>query len=533
MRYSRIIGTVFVTLLNVTVAYAQISTPIPSKATDKTIEPSVVTMDQLPFEGAVQRIIPPPPRLPRASAVPEKPTEPITHSVDVQVDERDVFVQPSPQQSLALASANSFTTEGEIDIAGATDGKQILTTNNAISVYNLMGALIHRVSSFSFWCSGTPILTSCFQGFDGDDRVRYDTGSKRWIITALWVFGVKPVKDVIAVSQTSDAMGAWNVYEFPACGANDTWDGSDQPHAGFNTKWIVVNSACSSSPTSLIVIGMLSIFDKANLYRGGALTLNGTWFEITDPFDSRTDNPVLTYNTNAGQEFLAHVDVNSQGFVIMIYSNISGAVNAPVLHSRARTIVTSFKAGAFFGGLPAADAPACTACINSEAATWVHSSSVWNFKNGTVWVLATIVMKDPLQQSATQVLSVAANPNNGNAKALLITGDGALGSEIGMPLVTPTISDNNALIVYDSSTTTFAPGVKAVIWDISTNKVTGKLMVPGQLTPDVGFDRDRWLDFIDDITPIPGTSQMVIGASIASPSVSNPQHATYWATVTP
>src|ERR1700693_2984589 len=90
---------------------------------------------------------------------------------------------------------------------------------------------------------------------------------------------------------------------------------------------------------------MLSIFDKANLCRGGALTLNKTWFEITDPFDSRTDNPVLTYNTNAGQELLAHVDVNSQGFVIMIYSNISGAVNAQFyIQERAQSLLASKRA---------------------------------------------------------------------------------------------------------------------------------------------------------------------------------------------
>ena len=90
-----------------------------------------------------------------------------------------------------------------------------------------------------------------------------------------------------------------------------------------------------------------------------------------------------------------------------------------------------------------------------------------------------------------------------------------------------------ALIVYDESNCNFFPGIKAVLWDLEKNTISDKTTLKeGSLTPTV-FPQGRWVDFIDAIAPIPGTSPLVVAGSLASPSLIDPQQATYWAQVSP
>ncbi len=54
----------------------------------------------------------------------------------------------------------------------------------------------------------------------------------------------------------------------------------------------------------------------------------------------------------------------------------------------------------------------------------------------------------------------------------------------------------------------------------------------GSLTPTNG-DQNRWVDFVDALTPIPGSARFVLGATLAAPSANDSQRSTYWATITP
>src|ERR1700730_11855891 len=399
----------------------------------------------------------------------------------------------------------------------------------------MTGNIISETLKRDLWCGGNPALPICsFGGFDGDQRVIYDPGAGRWIITALWLPASSTIAtDVIAVSQSNDPRLGWNLYQFPACGSFYTRNGSDQPHTGFNGKWIVVNSSCGSQ-NGIPGTG-LGVFSKSDLYSGKSLIVNTNWFEFVDPISGQTDNPTLTYTRAAGREYLTHADVSASGFATTTYSYLSGATNAPVLHSGVETVTTSFKASL---NLPSVSAPGCNFCMGYFSAGWIHSSSVWAFHSGVPYILSTVVLGNPAVSNGTQVINVATNIPTGQAVALRIApltqnGSGAMASEIVMPIVPPSSVDE-AVIVYDYSSSTYYPGVKAVLWNMDSNSVIyGKSLMQGVLTPSPGFNRRRWVDFIDAVAPVPGRSKLVLAGSVAAPSSTDSEHATYWVQIQP
>jgi hypothetical protein len=75
--------------------------------------------------------------------------------------------------------------------------------------------------------------------------------------------------------------------------------------------------------------------------------------------------------------------------------------------------------------------------------------------------------------------------------------------------------------------------VKTATWNVDHNTVGHlRTLTPGSLTP-TGFAQGRWVDFIDAISPIAGSASLVVGGTVAVPSVNSTQGATLWATVVP
>ena len=93
---------------------------------------------------------------------------------------------------------------------------------------------------------------------------------------------------------------------------------------------------------------------------------------------------------------------------------------------------------------------------------------------------------------------------------------------------------NEALIAYDYSDSAFYPGIKMATWNVDNNSIiSASVLKRGVLTPNNG-DQNRWTDFIDALSPIPGNGSFVVGGTVAGPSPNNdPQRKTFYATVTP
>ncbi|HET6214654.1 MAG TPA: hypothetical protein VFE14_17445, partial [Micromonosporaceae bacterium] len=112
--------------------------------------------------------------------------------------------------------AGTFTVSGAPpDTNAAVGSTQVVEiVNTSIAVFNKTGtALLGPVNTNTLW--------SGFGGFcqttnDGDGVVRYDRAANRWIITqfANVRSSSGPYFECLAVSQTSDATGAWFRYAF-------------------------------------------------------------------------------------------------------------------------------------------------------------------------------------------------------------------------------------------------------------------------------------------------------------------------------
>lgn len=421
----------------------------------------------------------------------------------------------------------SFLTGGDVDISGATDGRYIVSPDvGTLAVYALNGALVKATSLSDLYCGGAQPLPTCANGgFAGDSRVLYDIGSRRWVASALWVYSsVAPAEDVLAVSATPDPTAAWYVYQFPACGAFDVQDGSDQPHIGFSDQWITVTSACGADPRG----AGLAVFDKRALYGGRSLGLNATWFEFLDPLENagNRDNPVSTYAPTTNHREYLTISTVSNGRAAVIYSFVEGPTNAPRYSPAFLQVTTSFPAG----NLTAVDTPACQGCLVAYSNAWIHSSGVWLLRNGIPVIVSTYEIGDPRYLRSTELVALAST-QTGVSRALRLAGGaaglGPLASEIALPLVRATAT-NTATIGYAISGPATDPSFAYASWNIDANKVTSvSLLGQGTIAP-IGYDLGRWTDFTSALTPIPYSSDLLIGGPVAIPSPNDPYRSIAW-----
>lgn len=439
-----------------------------------------------------------------------------------------------PHGAMDIIQGGAFTSTDDIDLPGATSGSYIISFSGGyFYVYNLGGAVVKQIPSASLICGASGSLPICANNPAlADPRVVYDTWSNRWVASGMMKSSGAPT-DVVAVSQTSDPTGGWYAYQFPPCGSSYPSVNWDQPHLGFNNQWIVVDTACDTNYPGL------AVFDKNALYSGAGLSLNANWFEFNDPAEwNNKDNPTRTYvATVNNREYLTASypgNCNTIGGTCVneVYSHIEGATDSPVFYASTDTMKTDFPWGDSYQ--VHVSTPTCSACLHTYSSNWTHSSSVYHFTDGHAYILSTAVFGDPAYSNGNQVVSFAMS-DAGTAKSIRIEGGanaGPLTSEIAMPL-SPNLSSNEAIFAYDWSSPSFYPGVWASQWNIDLNRLDfTNVLVQGTTTPNTAFYQGRWSDFLDAMSPIPGSSALLVGAHRASPSATESTQSSYWTTLT-
>jgi hypothetical protein len=107
------------------------------------------------------------------------------------------------------------------DTNGAVGATQFVEwVNESFAVFNKStGAIVYGpAAGNTLWAGfGGP----CQSDNDGDPIAQYDKQAKRWIMTQFAVTGGPPYYQCVAISQTSDATGAWNRYAFQFTAFND------------------------------------------------------------------------------------------------------------------------------------------------------------------------------------------------------------------------------------------------------------------------------------------------------------------------
>jgi hypothetical protein len=410
----------------------------------------------------------------------------------------------------------SFYSAPDYDMTGATNGLYIFDIYGGI-VYDFTGDVIQ--SGIDLFCGSNPIPECSYGGFVGDPRVYYDLVAGRWIVSGLWVYGSNepPGISVLAVSQTSDPMGAWDRYQYPTCGPGDSQDGGDQPHVGFNDKWIVVNSWCSASGAGGHSV---QVFDKGNVYAGGALNFGVNWFDFQDQVtngDGRADNPVASY-VPASKEFLTYGHVNSNGKYQVVYSTISGPANAPVYTPDTKSVTISNFDG-LLDGPTAANAPGCTSCLSSLVLGFIHSSGMYARPNGH-HILASANVSTWTAYPNTNVAEFVVTDlaaNSSYASVVGSPGTGILGAEIAAP-PPAYIQAPEVYTIYASSAPNFYPGIQYYEWNYGTNEDPDSGSFQGGDVPPPGsFEAGRWLDYMTCAGPVPGQGGVLFSGPIGVP----------------
>jgi hypothetical protein len=248
----------------------------------------------------------------------------------------------------------------------------MVTLNNEVSIQNKSGARLSTTSLYGFWSS-----LGINEAFD--PRVAYDPYNNRWIFSA----GSNPESSsagiVVAVSQTSDPTGNWNLYSVKTNSGGTLW--ADFPTLGFNGKWIVVQANMFSVSNNSYDHSNVWVFDKSNLYAGG----NGA-HTLLQIFSGFTQYPALTYDNTLSTEYLLENWSGPTGQLRL--SKITGAVGSEVV-----TTGIAFPSGgkAWRGSAPSLNfAPQ----LGSASGIDTDDARILNcvYRNGTLWAAHTIYL---------------------------------------------------------------------------------------------------------------------------------------------
>ena len=222
------------------------------------------------------------------------------------------------------------------DTNGAVGATQYVQwVNTSFAVYNKStGALVYGPAAGNTLWSG--FGGRCSTDNSGDPIVMYDQLANRWVMMQFAV-STTPYMQCVAVSQTSDATGAWNRYSYSfGTGFNDYPKGGVWPDAYYVTYNMFANGATFSG-------AQVCAMDRAAMLSGAAATqqcvqLSTTYGGLLPAYlDGATAPPAGAPNYVVGFD-----DVNNNALRLWRYhvdwatpanSSLTGPTSIPVTAS--------------------------------------------------------------------------------------------------------------------------------------------------------------------------------------------------------
>jgi PKD-like domain len=227
----------------------------------------------------------------------------------------DLPVSPAPNDTFESTVSNH--TGIPPDTHGAVDSMYCVTAiNTAIHIQSRSGFNFSDVSLDGFWA---PLLVHGPGSFD--PRVHFDEFNKRWIM-AVDAYGETTYSMFfVAVSETENPLGAWNMYSFTPDPSGAAW--MDFPNVGYNNKWVSVTG--NMFPNSGFGGGaVVCLIDYAGMRAG----VSAPYTQFSEP-TSFSICPALTYDATEGNLFMVESWDNTTGKLKLWKA--SGPVGSPVL----------------------------------------------------------------------------------------------------------------------------------------------------------------------------------------------------------
>jgi len=251
----------------------------------------------------------------------------------------DPVLQPQPGPNVATTTPTGFAGVGQgdygysdqfapPDTTMAVGPTQVVQWVNAdFAVFSKTGALLKGP------VAGNTLFANlggrCASDNDGDPIVQYDKLANRWVLTQFSVSST-PYMQCVAVSQTSDALGAYNLYAF-SYGSNF----NDYPKLGVwpDAYYITFNYF-----TSRFVGAGLCAYNRAAMLAGQPATqqcfqtsssfggiLPGDVDSAANPPPAGAPNPMISFGSNSLNLWRFHVDwANSAN------TSLTGPLSIPV-----------------------------------------------------------------------------------------------------------------------------------------------------------------------------------------------------------
>jgi len=210
------------------------------------------------------------------------------------------------------------------DTMGAVGPNHIMTMlNSEVKIQQKDGTFISQESLDDFWQNDS---NSTF-----DPILLYDKNSNRWIAVADADADSNRSRLFIAISQTDDPTGNWDIYGVNASDG-DNW--ADYPRVGINSKWIVITANMLKISDGSHVGVKMWVIDKSTAISGSS-SLSGstfaTGFDDTGKESGFTLTPAVTFDNNEPNLYIVdNIWADGDDNQAIRLSEISGDASSPV-----------------------------------------------------------------------------------------------------------------------------------------------------------------------------------------------------------
>lgn len=205
------------------------------------------------------------------------------------------------------------------DTHGAVGPNHVMVTlNTEVRIQDRNSSVISTVALSTFW-------DGFFDRRPFDPKILYDHMSARWMFTVMADPAFATSSVLIAVSQTSDPTGFWDIYRVDADASNLGW--ADYPSIGYNKDWIVIQVNMFTVSGSDYTGSNIYVFDKGDLYSGGS----GLFTLFQDFSGGFSQVPAISYDDTLSTMYLIeNWTGNEEGQGLLRLTTISGPVGGEV-----------------------------------------------------------------------------------------------------------------------------------------------------------------------------------------------------------